>query len=327
MWAYIFYADLELNRIGFPPILPTIQLRNLFMTDHDAYRKFMGKAEFDKAVNSLLGLIEGIAIDKKINGQEIDFLQLWLDNHRIRKELHPFNEIFPVVEEALGDGVLTEEEKLDITWLCERLTSEKYFDAITADLQKLHAIVAGIASDGTISVGEINGLAKWLQEHNHLQSCWPYDEIESLVTTVLADKKIDPDEHKLLMSFFGEFISVLDNNTVVNPAFLENSNINGICAICPEISFNKAIFCLTGASHKYTRNEFENVITGLGGGTSRSVSKRVNYLIIGADGNPCWAYACYGRKVERAVELRKQGFQLAIIHENDFHDAVLDIGN
>ena len=56
-----------------------------------------------------------------------------------------------------------------------------------------------------------------------------------------------------------------------------------------------------------------------------SVSAKLDYLIIGADGNPCWAYACYGRKVEKAVDLRKTGSRLLLVHENDFHDAVADI--
>lgn len=295
------------------------------MSDHDAYRKFTGKAEFEKAVNSLLGLVEGIAIDAKINDNEIGFLQAWLDDHRINSGKHPFNELFPVVEQAVSDGVLTEEERADISWLCNRLTSAEYFNAATADMQKLHAIIAGIASDGEISVEEIKGLSVWLQEHEHLKKCWPYDEIESLVTSVLADKRIDPDEHKMLISFFGEFVSILDNKTIVSPAFLEGTNIVGLCAVCPEIAFSDAVFCLTGQSHKYTRSEFEELIGSLGGKAAGSVSKKVNYLVVGADGNPCWAYACYGRKVEKAVELRRAGCPIVIVHENDFHDAVSDL--
>jgi NAD-dependent DNA ligase len=294
------------------------------MSDHDAYRKFTGKAEFEKAVNSLLGLVEGIAIDAKINDNEIDFLQAWLDYHRINSGRHPFNELFPVVEQAVADGVLTEDERADISWLCKRLTSAKYFNAATADMQKLHALIAGIASDGEISVEELKGLSVWLEEHEHLRRCWPYDEIESLVTSVLADKKIDPDEHKILMSFFGEFVSILDNKTIVSPEFLEGSNIVGLCAVCPEIAFSDAVFCLTGQSHKYTRIEFEELIFSLGGKAASGVSKKVNYLVVGADGNPCWAYACYGRKVEKAVELRRAGHTIVIVHENDFHDAVSD---
>mgnify|MGYP003637531397 CR=1 FL=1 len=43
------------------------------MSDYDAYRKLAGEAEFEKAVNSLLGLVEGIASDAKINDNEIGF--------------------------------------------------------------------------------------------------------------------------------------------------------------------------------------------------------------------------------------------------------------
>lgn len=295
------------------------------MSDHDAYRRYMGRAEFDKAVNSLLGLVEGIAIDAKINDAEIGFLQTWLEDHRINSASHPFNELFPAVEQAVADGVLTEDERADITWLCKRLTSAEYFNAATADMQKLHAIMAGIGSDGQITVEELKGLLAWLREHDHLKTCWPYDEIESLVIGVLRDKEIDPEEHKILMNFFGEFVSILDNKTIISPAFLEGSHIVGLCAVCPEISFSDAVFCLTGSSHKYSRNEFEKVISSLGGKAATTVSAKVNYLVAGGDGNPCWAYACYGRKVEKAVELRKQGHFIVVVHENDFHDAVLDL--
>lgn len=294
------------------------------MGDHDAYRRFTGKAEFEKAVNTLIGLIEGIAIDARINDAEVDFLQTWLDGQRIRAHKHPFNELFPVVEGAIADGVLTADEKEDILWLCKRLTAAEYFNRATADMQRLHSLVAGIGSDGQISVEEIRGLSAWLQENDHLKTCWPYDEIESLVTSVLADGKIDPKEHALLMAFFGEFVAILDNKTVVNPKVIEGTALVGLCAVCPEIRFSDAVFCLTGASHKYSRRAFEALIAELGGIATNSVSKKVHYLIVGADGNPCWAYACYGRKVERAVELRREGHPIVLVHENDFHDAVAD---
>lgn len=294
------------------------------MSKYETHRRYTGKAEFEKAINSLLGLIEGIAIDSVINADEIEFLQDWLESHRIKSGRHPFNELFPVVEKALSDGFLSDDEREDITWLCQRLLSTDYFKAVTADMQKLHAVIAGIASDGEISVEELQGLSVWLQEHDSLKSLWPYDEIESLVTSVLKDKKIDDEEHKMLLGFFNEFITILDKNTLAQPVFYENSTVVGLCAVCPDIVFDDAVFCLTGASGKYSRAEFEDVIVNLGGSAVGGVSKKVNYLVIGSDGNPSWAYACYGRKVERAVELRKQGHPLVIIHENDFHDAVYD---
>lgn len=292
--------------------------------DHRPYARFTTRARLDKSINSLLGIIEGIAIDGAINPSEIGFLRLWLDDHQEVQELHPFNELVPVVQAAVADGVLTQDERDDIIWLCQRLRSAEYYDKTTADLQRLHAIVGGIVADGNISEDELRGLSTWIQDHEHLKTCWPYDEIDSLVTSVMADRRIDEQEHKVLIDFFSEFVAILDDRTIVSPSISVGGTIIGLCAVCPEIEFEGSKFCFTGASSRYTRSQLSDTVTRLGGEVVPYLSAKVKYLVIGADGNPCWAYACYGRKVEKAVELRKAGVRVLIVHENDFHDAVAD---
>lgn len=142
--------------------------------------------------------------------------------------------------------------------------------------------------------------------------------------SVLKDGLVDEAESKFLQVFFSEFLSVLDDKTITSPIVNIESSIVGVCAVCPEIVFEGSSFCFTGESSKFKRSELAKLVTTLGGNTSSSLTKAVDYLVIGAEGNPCWAYACYGRKVEKAVELRKAGSKLQIIHENDFHDAVSD---
>ena len=65
-------------------------------------------------------------------------------------------------------------------------------------------------------------------------------------------------------------------------------------------------------------------ITGLGAVFSPNVTSQTHYLVVGAGGNPCWAFSCYGRKVEKAVDARKSGNPILIVHESDFWDAVAD---
>ncbi len=292
--------------------------------DIQKYHKFTTRSRLEKSVNSLLGIVEGISIDGAINSWELNFLHQWLADHTELRDSHPFNELVPVVEAAIADGVLSQEERDDIAWLSERLRSTEYYDKTTADLQRLHAVAGGIIADRHISVDELRGLSAWLQDHDHLRTCWPYDEIGSLITSVLADKTIDDAEHKLLMDFFSEFIPSFDEQTIVSPYISTGTSLVGLCAVCPEIQFAEAKFCFTGASSRYTRSQLTETVNRLGGEVVSSLNAKVSYLIIGADGNPCWAYACYGRKVEKAVELRKAGARLLLIHENDFHDAVLD---
>lgn len=296
------------------------------MSDFAHYWHYTKKSRLDLSINSLLGLVEGISVDNQVTDGEISFLKMWLDEHRELAGKHPYNELMPVVEAALADGVLTAEEVQDIRWLCEKLRSTVYFNEVTADLQRLHAIVGGIASDAAITVSELRGLSDWLADHEHLQRCWPYEEIGSLVTSVLADGQISLEEHTVVQQFFSEFLAVLDNRTITSPGVLQGGSMVGLCAVCPEISVSGSSFCFTGKSTRYTRTAFSRLIASLGGKPIDGVTRDLDYLIIGADGNPCWAYACYGRKVEKAVELRKAGHRLLIVHENDLHDLLADQG-
>ena len=291
--------------------------------DQMEYYKFHSRSSLDKAINSLIGIVEGITADAIINDSEIQFLAKWIDDHKPYKDRHPFNEFIPVVSEAISDGVLTDDERLDIIWLCEKMRSTEYFNNVTADIQRLHSIIGAIASDGIVTEDELIGLSEWLESHEHLRRCWPYDEVEAAVTGVMADGEIDKEEQKFLIEFFGEFIP-LEKSTIIHPPITKGSTIQGLCAVCPDITFQDTMFCFTGASNKYKRKELEKIIIDLGGKFTNSINKALDYLIIGAAGNPCWAYTCYGRKVEKAVTLRKKGHNLLLIHENDFHDAVED---
>jgi NAD-dependent DNA ligase len=286
----------------------------------------MSRAILERSTNTLIGLLSGITIDQLINQAELSFLHQWLEEHQQLAHRYPFTELYPKILTALHDRVFTKDEYEDLVWLCKRLSERQYFDQVTFDLQRLQGIVGGIASDGYINESELRGLSDWIYENQHLKSLWPYDEIEALVTGVLADQVISEEEHATLQEFFQQFTSLYDEKTIGDPLIERNGSFIGLCAVCPDLVFENAVYSFTGSSHKLNRTQMEQLVVDLGGKITNNISKKLNYLVIGAAGNPCWAYACYGRKVEQAVSLRKAGFKLQIIHESDFHDAVADAG-
>lgn len=289
------------------------------------YFRLTRKARLDKAINSAIGIIEGLALDREINARELNFLTEWLAEYEDVQAQHPFNEFVIVLQQALADGVLTLEERDDLVWLGDRLRSTEYYDQTTADLQRLQAVLSGIASDGVITERELRGLSDWLDEHEHLKSCWPYDEVGSLVTQVMADQKIDDHEQQMLQDFFGEFTQGFGITSTGLSLSAKEVTLPGLCAVCPEIRFDGTRFCFTGNSKRYTRAQFTDSVQRVGGLVMASVVKDLDYLVVGADGNPCWAYACYGRKIEKAIEMRKQGARLLIVHEHDLSDSLLDV--
>lgn len=68
-------------------------------------------------------------------------------------------------------------------------------------------------------------------------------------------------------------------------------------------------FVITGTLEKYKRNEAKEIIEGLGGRVSGSVSKKTDYLLAGAEA---------GSKLEKAQELG-----ISILDENDFEKMIL----
>jgi NAD-dependent DNA ligase len=164
-----------------------------------------------------------------------------------------------------------------------------------------------------------------LDDHEFLTKTYPYDEINSLIVSVMSDGIISSDEQKLLKLFFSEFVELDVSQTIDIDELNQIKNeitINGICSICPEIFIHDSLFCFTGASSRTTRQGLKNIIEALGGKFTNNVTQKTNYLVIGNEGNPCWAFSCYGRKVEAAVNLRKCGHKILIVHENDFWDSL-----
>lgn len=295
----------------------------------EEYRRYTSPAELHKAVNMLKGIVSGIKADEIIVDSEVVELTHWCSLHAHLRNKNPFSELLPVIENALEDGVIDAEEREDILWLCSNFEADcKYYDVITSATQYLNGLIHGIMADGKLTDKEIIALNQWLTDSDYLQGTYPFDEVLSLTSAMLADHKISPDERNTLMAFFSNFIDFRDSYNLMEPDFKklrEQYSVQGICAFCPEIEFEDKVFCFTGASYKATRAELADIVSSHGGLLRDGVSRKTNYLIVGNDGNPCWAYSCYGRKIEEAINLRKEGFKLQIVNETDFWDAVSDL--
>lgn len=319
--------------IDFEPVAWTLSLymstQNHQNLDDASYLRFTTRPRLDKAIHTLQGIIGGVLLDGKVTQDETKELSAWCNDYQPLFNRHPFSELIPRIKEALQDGVLTSEEASDIQWLCNNLQSHSgYYDVITSDIQRLQGMLHGVLADGIIEEKELIELSSWLEENQSLKGCYPYDEIDSLLTSVLKDGKVDEVERDFLKQFFQSFInyslSTKIQNAVRHVEIKKDLTVFGVCSCCPEITFADRVFCMTGQSAKAKRSKIAELIESKGGIFKNSVSSELNYLVVGSNGNPCWAFSCYGRKIEEAINFRKAGQRLMIIHENDFWDAIQD---
>ncbi len=287
--------------------------------DESEYIHFCSPERFHTAVSTLLGTIEGICIDDIVDRHECEYLSHWMNENADLCNKAPLRDIIPGITEALRVGRIDHQSVLDIQWLLEQLVSDQYKAIITNDLMLLQGILGGITADCIVTQQELVSLQDWILDHDYLKGYWPYDEVDSLITQVLHDQVVDADEQRMLMSFFDQFCIIKHNN---NGYTLSNSEtITGICSSDPDIEFPNHRFCVTGHCNQHSRSEIEAIITSRGGTVTSTISKKLQYLVVGAERNQCWRYNCYGRKIEAAMQLRKAGHPIIIVHESDLLDA------
>jgi len=288
---------------------------------------YTAKAQADKAINSLKGILHGINLDQTVNEKEITELHKWVLAHNELIDRNPFREFMTIIEQTISNKIPRKETIEDLHWLCQKYENDNYFyNAVTADLQVLQGLCHGIIADGTINEKEVFALNTWLEQNEHLNTYYPYDEIRSLLLSIVADNKVDEDEIAVLKAYFNQFVKLHDETT---NAQLKNETtditISALCSSEPNVIFKDKNFCITGVLKRGNREDLQTAIKKLGGTFTQGINKKTDYLIVGDNGNPAWAFACYGRKVEKALSMRKEGCTIMLIHEFDFADIVDDL--
>ena len=267
--------------------------------------------------------------DAKVSHDESNERTQWCELHSNVRARNRFSEIIPIIETACEDGVVTEDEAADILWVCSSFANfaekGKYYDSIASSIQFLSGLIHGIMADGELSDREIKALRSWIHANEFLSGCYPYDEINTLLIRIMEDNKIDDDERNTILALLSNLVE-FKNSFNINEKDLaelgETYSGPGICACDPEVQFEGRTFCLTGAFYRGTKKEISEVILRLGGSVMDRVSKKIDYLIVGNAGNPCWAFTCYGRKIEDDVRPRKEWANVGIVNETDFCTSV-----
>lgn len=179
-------------------------------------------------------------------------------------------------------------------------------------LDELIGLAKGMAADGIINQAEAIFLQKWLEKNNEITSAPLVETIYNRVCAMLCDEVLDLEESQELLGLLTGFTGPLamekqlENMTATLP--LDEPP--------PELFFNDKLYCFTGKFLSATRRECEELTATLGGICKTSVSGKLDYLVIGFIGSEDWAHTSYGRKIEKALELKNQGTEIHIVSED-----------
>jgi NAD-dependent DNA ligase len=180
-------------------------------------------------------------------------------------------------------------------------------------IDQLSGICAGILADGVVNEQEAAFFADWVRQHAPLEPAWPFTDILGRIDRIFSDNMCTAEEREELK----EIMEALCGGSQTGPKTETLSTRLPFNSPPPEkIDFTNRLFNITGKFAFGTRQKIVDVIAQKGGFAKDALpSHESNYLVIGVFASRDWIHANFGRKIERAIELRDSGSGIIIISE------------
>lgn len=207
--------------------------------------------------------------------------------------------------------------------MAERLSPEllrRFQGKRLADRQidELIGLARGLTADNIINQKEAEFLQKWLVANTVVMDNPVVDNLLPRINMMLADGVLDSEEARELLETLQNLCG--DGHEMELGELLKSSSLP-LDRPPPSIYFEGMRFCFTGTFAYGSRNECE-AITADRGGIAGSLTKGTRYLIVGAYATDSWMHSTYGRKIERAVQMRGEGTEISIIAEDHWRKAL-----
>lgn len=296
------------------------------MPDSTHLLKFSRTRLSGRQISELLGLCRGLIADGRIVQSEAELLYAWLiDQEKVGSPLVEAMRI--QVGQMLEDGVLDADESAELMQLVRALIDNHPEAEVPLgrdgmptnnlddyQISTLLGLCRGLIADGKIDPSEADTLHTWLAAHE--------ETIENPVMMAFQGKLKDFTRKETENSSKNmELLQLLDGlvggKTEVGECL--SATTLWLDDPPPKVVFEGRKFCLTGKFSHGSRSRCEDEVRSRGGACQSSPTKTTDYLVIGSYAEGAWIQSAFGRKIEKAVELRADGLPVRIISEAHWH--------
>lgn len=277
--------------------------------------QFNAQRNSRKALDSLIGICRGILADGVVDPEEQAFLHNWLLEHRSFHRDSDVMDLMDLLDELPDRPSVEELEDLKRILECIVEFRRKPPANLVNAINRLLGIVSAIVSDREINDQEIFFLRDWLEEVDaalQFKDVWPGNVISERIERILADGAIT-------IAGRADLLAALDSLVGDGAKHGVPSGLSSILdAHRPDrIEFENAQFCFTGKFLSGTRKDCESAVMARGATTGSKLTKnqKLQYLVIGTLASRDWVHSSYGRKIEKAQELSREGYPVVILEE------------
>lgn len=189
---------------------------------------------------------------------------------------------------------------------------------LNKSVEMLLGMVTGMVADGYLHDLEIRLLSTWLAANEEAASLWPASVIATKVREILADGVITEEERAHLLEVLLQLAST---------NFSETGSATPEVVALPiedsgEVRLSGSLVCHTGKFIFGPRPACERLTHQAGGIPQDSITLKTGVLVVGGEVSPGWVHTAFGRKIQRAAEMRASGHPIRIISEQRWLEAM-----
>ncbi len=274
---------------------------------------FSFSREKEKAMHGLKGILAGVVADRQLNEKELLFLDAWLKSQDALRDHEDVLTILKLVGEILADGKVTREELDTMQQSIEAIVqaNESGESESIGRADELVGFLTGVASDGILNDQEVDALSDWLNRNETIRDRWPASVVVNRLNNILEDGIMTEEERQDLLETVQKITGTeAETNDVSYEASTEvwEDRVD-------EVKIAGSVFCLAGEFVSGDRNHVDTNLRLRGAETSPNVNSDVDYLVIGTLASRDWLYTSHGRKIEKAILLKRKGAKIAVITE------------
>ncbi len=185
-------------------------------------------------------------------------------------------------------------------------------------IAEMVGLVQGIVADGRVSAEEAERLAAWTRNHPETALRWPANILALHLTRIFEDGRVDRRERARLRAMLEQLAA--------NPAgFAGGFRLATDLPIPrpePPVVFEGRTFLFAGEMAYGPVHACEREVQELGGSCLKTVTRRLDYVVIGAIAAQDWAQRAFGAVVDDVVRYRARGVSIAVITEEHWAAAL-----
>jgi len=247
---------------------------------------------------------------------ELLFLDSWLKSQQTLSKDKDVLDILNLVGDIFEDGKISQAELGKMQSQIQQILSAK--DPNSAEspetvrkIDQMVGFLSGIASDGVLNDEEIDAMSAWLEKNHTIKGVWPASIVANRLELILEDGIVTDEEREDLLVTVNQIVG-----TEVEPSGI---NIEASTEVWEDdmdsLKIAQSMFCLTGDFVSGDRNSIDTMLRCMGAETMTNVNKKTDYLVIGTLASRDWLYTSHGRKIEKALLLKRDGSAIKVFTE------------